>query len=204
MMPSRSIKGLSRLLTNNCFDRLQLSHNSEQDKGTTENNKRAKLKIIFMTTILLVMLYYCEKLLKNILDHTNMLSLQNKTRWLIMRFSGRKGQTGSLISSNHPHIMLVLLRHICFIFLIPHMPSVSWMFQKCSNHCWAWQTPKQLDYLKKHSAVTVTVMKWCGFVFYFHDLAFPLRNLHPILLCAYFWASSGELEECLLGNSDCK
>lgn len=122
----QDIKGLSRLLTINCFDRLQLSHNSEQDKATTEKNKRAKIKIIFMTTTLLVTLYYCEKLLKNILDHTNMLSLQNKTHCLIMRFSGTKGQTGSLISSNHPHI--------CVIFASSFSFHTCWAFHECSKN----------------------------------------------------------------------
>lgn len=31
----------------------------------------------------------------------------------------------------------------------------------------------------------------------------PLHPLHPVL-CAYFWACSGDPEECLLGNSACK
>lgn len=62
-----------------------------------------------MTKMLLVTLYYCEKCLKKILAHTSMLFLQNKIHRLIMLLSGTQGQTGSLSSSNYPHVMLVLV-----------------------------------------------------------------------------------------------
>lgn len=122
-----------------------------------------------------------------------------KQRIFMILWSGTWGQTSSLISFQLDMTLLAFmlcLRHLYHSTHAEHFRNWS--------HLLLWM---EITFTHTESFFLLFLeYNFAAFwvLFLFSRPHFSPETLHPVL-CAYFWVSSGEAEECLLGsNSDCE